>query len=416
MSPLSLSTSPPRHILPAIVFCQMAGTSLWFSGNAVVVALQALLGTSASLAGWLSSAAQLGFVAGTLAFTLGRVADRFSPRWLFTVCCLLGALLNLGIVLAPRVGDAGTTLLLMTRVATGFVLAGIYPVGMKIAAGWYRDGLGRALGLLVGALVFGTALPHGVVAVLHGLPWQATVAASSALAVVGAALMFSAVPDGPYLPRPGAPGTPGTAASSPRAPLFANPRVRASAFGYFGHMWELYTFWTFVPLLLAGYARVHGISLSVPAWAFAVIAAGAIGSTVGGQWSQHVGSARVAFAQLCVSGLCCLLLPWAFTWCPVPFLALLLVWGLTVVGDSPQFSALSARHAPPEQVGSVLMAINCTGFALTIVSIAFASWLLQHVPVQWLFLPVALGPAIGLLCFRAMLRVDRPSARGIASN
>ena len=396
----ALGAVPPRRILPAIVFCQVAGTSLWFSGNAVVGQLQAILGASPSLAGWLTSSAQLGFVAGTLAFTLGRIADRFSPRLLFTVCCLLGALLNLGIVFTPAAGDAGLPLLLALRISTGFVLAGIYPVGMKIASGWYRHGLGKALGLLVGALVLGTALPHGVVALLDGLAWQATVIASCALAVAGAAAMFAFVPDGPYLAPPVAPG------AARRERLFANPQVRSSALGYFGHMWELYTFWTFVPVVLAAYARSAGIGLSVPAWSFLVIAGGAIGCTAGGLWSERVGSAPVAFVQLCVSGLCCLLLPLAFQLPPPFFLALLLVWGVTVVGDSPQFSALAARHAPARHVGSVLMAINCTGFALTIVSIAIANWTLQFVPVQWLFVPVALGPAIGLLSFRRMLEAE----------
>ncbi len=394
----------PRRILPAIVFCQVAGTSLWFSGNAVVGQLQALLGASSSLAGWLTSAAQLGFVAGTLAFTLGRVADRFSPRLLFTACCVLGALLNLGIVITPHAGDAAVGLLLALRIATGFVLAGIYPVGMKIASGWYRNGLGKALGMLVGALVVGTALPHGVMAVLDGLPWQATVVTSSLLAVAGAVFMFAWVPDGPYLAPPARPG-----ASGRRGPLFGNEKVRATAMGYFGHMWELYTFWTFVPLLLAAYARSAGMAMSVPAWSFLVIASGAIGCVVGGVLSQRIGSARVAFVQLCVSGACCVLLPLAFNGPPALFIAMLVVWGVTVVGDSPQFSALSARHAPAQDVGSVLMAINCIGFALTVVSIALTTWLLQHVPVQWLFVPVAMGPVVGLLYFRRMLRDDARS-------
>jgi MFS family permease len=395
---------PPRRILPAIIFCQVAGTSLWFSGNAVVGQLQALLGASHLLGGWLTSAAQLGFVVGTLAFTLGRVADRFSPRLLFTACSVMGAVLNLGIVLAAAAGEAGVALLLALRVATGFVLAGIYPVGMKIASGWYRQGLGKALGLLVGALVLGTALPHGAVALLHDLPWQATVIASSALAATGGAFMFAAVPDGPYLAPAASPG-----AKRQRGRLLANLRVRATAMGYFGHMWELYTFWTFVPVLLTAYARSAGMDLSVPAWSFLVIASGAIGSAAGGHWSQRVGSARVAFVQLCVSGLCCLLLPFAFQLPPLFFLAMLLVWGVTVVGDSPQFSALAAKHAPSEDVGSVLMAINCTGFALTIVSIGITSWMLQHVPVQWLFVPVALGPVIGLVSFRRMLSAETQS-------
>ncbi|MBN9429155.1 MAG: MFS transporter [Burkholderiales bacterium] len=396
---------PPRRILPAIVFCQVAGTSLWFSGNAVVRQLQELIGATPMLAGWLTSAAQLGFVAGTLAFTLGRIADKHSPRWLFSLCCLIGAVLNLGIVLAPAAGQAGVFVLLALRFGTGFALAGIYPVGMKIASGWYRHGLGKALGFLVGALVLGTALPHGAMALLHRLPWEATVFASSGLAVVGAALMFACVPDGPYLAPPAAARLRGSLGR-----MFASRQVRSTAIGYFGHMWELYTFWTFVPMLIAAHAHASGIEQPVSAWSFLVIAVGAIGCAVGGLLSQSLGSARVAFTQLCVSAACCLLLPFAFHWPPPAFTALLLVWGVTVVGDSPQFSALAARHAPAQDVGSVLMAINCTGFALTIVSIEMTNWLLRYVPVQWLFLPIAVGPLIGLVFFRTMLQPGQAPA------
>ncbi len=397
--------APPRHILPAILFCQVAGTSLWFSGNAVVAQLQALLQAPASLLGWLTSAAQLGFVAGTLVFTLGRVADRFSPRLLFTACCALGAALNLGVVWTPHAGDAGVALLLVLRFATGAALAGIYPVGMKIAAGWYRERLGNALGLLVGALVLGTALPHGALAVLHALPWEATVVVSSLLALAGAAVLYVWVPDGPYL----APALP-AGAGAVRARLFADPKVRAVAMGYFGHMWELYTFWAFVPVLVAAHARNTAADISVAAWSFSVIAAGVLGCVVGGLLSQRVGSARVAFVQLCISGACCLLLPLAFLAPPAAFLLFLLTWGTAVVGDSPQFSTLAARHAPSTSVGSVLMAMNCTGFALTIVSIEWTSWLLKHLQPPWALALLAIGPAAGLLSFRSMLVLDRTAS------
>lgn len=386
----------PRRILPAIVFSQFAGTSLWFAGNAVLPDLQRELGLGPDALATITSAVQMGFIAGTLVFALANLADRFSPRAVFLASAILGAVANGAIVLLARDASAYAPLLAL-RFATGFCLAGIYPVGMKIAASWYREGLGGALGYLVGALVLGTAFPHLIKGLGHALPWTTVTAWLSALAVAGGAIMYALVPDGPHHPR----GT----RFDPRAlvGIFASRDLRASAFGYFGHMWELYTFWAMVPLMIAGHAAMHGGEApNASLWSFWVIAAGAIGSVVGGIVSRHAGSAKVAFAQLSVSGACCLLSPLAFL-LPFPaFAAFLTVWGVCVVGDSPQFSALTAATAPKAFVGSTLTIVNCIGFALTIASIQLASALAHHLPVAWWFVPVAVGPALGLAAIRRL--------------
>jgi hypothetical protein len=169
-------------------------------------------------------------------------------------------------------------------------------------------------------------------------------------------------------------------------------------------MWELYTFWAFVPLLLTGYEGRSGSGLNVPAWSFAIIAAGAIGCVAGGYVSRTLGSAKVAFAQLSLSGACCLLSPLAFLLPAPAFLAFLFAWGIFVVGDSPQFSALNAANAPKALVGSTLTLVNCIGFAITIPSIALASRLSLTLPLEWWFVPVAIGPLLGLLATRRLLR------------
>jgi len=384
----------PAHILPLLLFAQFAATSLWFAGNAVILDLQRDWGLAPESLGWITSAVNLGFICGTLAFALLMISDRFSPRLVFFACCIAGASANFAMLIAPP-GLAG---LLLPRFVTGFFLAGIYPVGMKIAAGWYRDDLGRVLGLLIGALVLGTALPHLLRSFDTKLPWQQVILGVSVFASVGGAAILLGVPDGPHIGR----GT----KFDPRAMslIFASPRLRASAFGYFGHMWELYTLWAFVPLLLLAYAGRFQLGLNLSWWTFLFIAAGALGCVVGGLVSARTGSARVATWQLAISGACCLLAPLMFTTTPLLFFGFLLLWGITVVGDSPQFSAMNARYAPREYVGSALTIVNSIGFLLTIVSIQLAGWLLPLLPIQYLFWLLLPGPLLGLWALRPLYR------------
>ena len=379
----------PHRILPAIVGSQFAGTSLWFAGNAVLGDLQRDWNLGAGAVGHATSAVQLGFIAGTLVFAFFALSDRWSPRRVFLACALAGAAANLGVLAAD--GMAG---LAASRFVTGFFIAGIYPVGMKIASGWFREDLGRALGWLVGALVLGTAFPHLLKSLGQAWPWQAVIVAVSLAAALGGAAMFLLVPDGPYLAK-GAP-------FDPRAlgQVFRSREFRASAFGYFGHMWELYAFWAFLPVVLAA----RGSGLDVPFWAFAVIAIGALGCVAGGLASLRLGSARVAFVQLAASGACCLASPWVFGAPDALYLAFLLFWGIVVVGDSPQFSALNAASAPRDRVGSALTIGNSIGFAITIASIELLNALATRWPLEYLFLLLAPGPALGLLALRPLLR------------
>jgi MFS family permease len=384
------ATERPRRILPVIVASQFAGASLWFAGNAVLPDLQAAWGLAPAALGLATSAVQLGFIAGTLAFAFFAISDLMSPRIVFCLCALAGAAFNLGI-LAP---GSGLGSLLAFRFLTGFFIAGIYPVGMKIASGWYQRDLGHALGFLVGALVVGTAFPHLLRGLGETLPWAAVLIAVSVIAAAGGVLMLVFVPDGPHL-APGAKFDP-----KALAVIFRSQPFRASCFGYFGHMWELYAFWAFVPVVLAAHAAG---TLNVPLWAFAVIAAGFLGCAGGGLVSLRAGSARVAFAQLAASGVCCLASPVAF-YAPTPvFLAFLLVWGIVVVGDSPQFSALNARHAPRTLVGSALTIGNCIGFAITIASIQLLDALAGAIGPAWLFVALAPGPVLGLLALRPLV-------------
>jgi predicted MFS family arabinose efflux permease len=386
---MTASDRVPRRILPVITLSQLAGTSLWFAVNAVMPDLQRDWGLPVAAVGTLTSAAQLGFIGGTLVFALLTIADRFSPRQVFLLCALAGA----GCNAAGALLDGQYEALLALRLATGFFLAGIYPIGMKIAAGWYTRGLGAALGLLVGALVLGTAMPHGLRALGAQWPWQAVMWTVSAVAAAGGALMYVLVPDSPSMPR--------AAHIRPQAlaVIWTDRKVRASALGYFGHQWELYTLWVLVPLIVA--TRLP--ATQVAAASFAVIGAGFFGCAVGGLLVRRFGSAKVAAVQLATSGLCCVLAPLLLDAPLALFAAWLLVWGITVVGDSPQFSTLTAQNSPRDSVGSVLTFTNCIGFAITIVSIELFTRAAQHWPLAIVLPWLAIGPALGLRALAPLL-------------
>jgi predicted MFS family arabinose efflux permease len=393
-----MSIAVPRRILPVIVLSQFAGTSLWFAVNAVMPDLQRAWGLPAAAVGMLTSVVQLGFVAGTLVFALLMLADRFRPQRVFLVCALLAAALNACVVLAPGRFD----LLLVLRFGVGFLLAGIYPVGMKIAASWYRQRLGAVMGVLIGALVLGTALPHGLRA-LAGAgaaaagdlpPWQWVVLGVSALAALGGIATAWLVPVNPDAVA-GARMTPRALAL-----IWSDRRLRASVFDYFGHMWELYAFYVLVPLVLA--TRISGTAVS--AAAFWAIAAGFAGCVAGGLLVRRFGSASVAQFQLATSAACCLAAPLMLA-APLPlFMVWLLLWGTTVVGDSPQFSTLTAQNSPPAVVGSVLTFTNCIGFAISVVSIELFVRAAQVWPLAALLPGLALGPLVGLWMLRPLLR------------
>ena len=382
----------PAKILPLIMVSQLLGTTLWFSGNAILGPLQVKFHLGTGAAGSITSSVQFGFIAGTLLFAFMTLADRFSPRVVFFVCSVGGAMANLGIYFSDSFN-----MLLVSRCLTGFFLAGVYPVGMKIAAGWYDRDLGKAIGFLVGALVVGTALPHLLKGIGQQLPWQTVVLSVSGLAALGGLLMLVWVPDGPHTHKanhfhPGA-----------LRRIFQSRPFRASAFGYFGHMWELYAFWAFVPLVLAE-ASQGKLELNISFWSFCIIAAGSVGCVWGGLVSLKHGSAKVAAVQLSASGVCCLLSPLLF-FAPLPaYLFYLIFWGIVVVGDSPQFSTLNAQSAPKELVGSALTIANCIGFAVTIVSIQLLSGLMDWVAPQYWLLPLAFGPALGLISMKPLLK------------
>jgi MFS family permease len=256
-----------------------------------------------------------------------------------------------------------TASLFALRFLTGVFIAGIYPVGMKIASDWYEKGLGKALGFLLGALVLGTAFPHLLKNRDFELSWKSVLYFTSAFAIIGGILMLVFVGDGPYRKKSG--GFQWNAFKE----IFSSKKWRQSAFGYFGHMWELYTYWGFVPLILGLYAEKNHTALNIPLLSFLIIACGCISCISGGFLSLKVGSAKVATTALFISGVCCFISPFIYQLPLFFFLALLFIWGLAVIPDSPQFSTLVAQYAPEQLRGTALTIYNSIGFSISTLSL-----------------------------------------------
>jgi MFS family permease len=398
-----MSRKIPARILPVIVFAQFAGTSLWFAGNAVIPDLALELQLDEFAIGYITSSVQFGFIAGTLLFAFLSIADRISPSKVFLGCAILGASAN-----ALTVYSGSLAVLILVRFATGFFLAGIYPVGMKIASDWHDKGLGKALGYLVGALVLGTAFPHLVRFITSELPWRVILFATSWLATAGGVLLYATVPDGPYGNR--------QSSFQPSAliRLFKHANFRSAAFGYFGHMWELYAFWAFVPIILKYYSEINPeLGLNIGIWSFVIIGIGSVGCAAGGHLSVKIGSKPVASISLALSGLCCLVSPFVFTW-PLPvFMLFLMAWGFFVVSDSPQFSTLVAASSERAYVATGLTIVNSIGFAITILSIQLVNGLWAGFETPYIFLLLAIGPAMGYLSLMHYGRNSVPETESV---
>ncbi|WP_229201272.1 MFS transporter [Arcticibacterium luteifluviistationis] len=342
-------------------------------------------GFEAAALGPLTSSVQLGFIAGTLLFALLAISDRVSPSKVFLVCAVFGSLFNLGII-----WDGNTLIsILILRFFTGFFLAGIYPVGMKIAADHFENGLGKSLGLLVGALVLGTAFPH----LLKGIfAWKFVILSTSALAFLGGILVATLVPDGPFR-KPGQ-----IMALSSFKTFFNKQEFKAAALGYFGHMWELYAYWAFVPIILASYQLINPASaFNISIVSFSIIAIGGVGCVIGGFLSQRFGAKKIATISLFLSCLCCLISPFMLGLnSEVFFIGFLLFWGLMVTADSPLFSTLVAQNAIPELKGTALTLVNCLGFAISIFSIQLLNEMKSYTDSNSIYVVLAIGPVLGL--------------------
>jgi MFS family permease len=378
-----------KKVLPVIVISQFFCTSLWFAGNAILPDLAKYFHLENSNLAHFISAVQIGFITGTLSFALSGIVDRFVASRIFFVCSMLAAFCNISIVIL----NTNEVILLVSRFLTGFFLAGIYPVGMKIASDHYQKGLGKSLGLLVGALVLGTAFPHFLKGFNANFSWKLVLYATSSLSVLGGLMMLLFVPNGEF------------SKVSKKIDFRAISRgfriqnFRKPALGYFGHMWELYTFWAFLPALILMYKTKHNLSeINVSQWSFIIIASGSVACVMSGYLSQYFGTKKVAVSALFLSTCCCLSSPILLMYANVYVLfCFLLFWGMVVIADSPLFSTLVAQNAPIESKGTLLTITNCIGFSLTIVSIQLLGRLTAVITHEYLFVFLSIGPILGLI-------------------
>ena len=395
-----------RKALFLLALAELLAMSLWFSASAVVPEITAEWDLDAGAAAWLTMSVQLGFVAGALLSAVTTLADIVEPRRLVAASALLGAAATAAIAWLAT----GTTFAIGLRFVTGMALAGVYPPGMKIMAGWFLDRRGLAIGVMVGALTVGSASPH-LLRVAGGIGnWRPVLYLAAALAAVGGLLALFGLRTGPY-EAPTAPFDPRAVGRilRDRATMLAN-------IGYFGHMWELYAVWTWIPLYLAASFRADASALTTPVFAgiiaFATIAMGGPGAWAAGLAADRRGRTAVTSLSMLVSGACCLAAGFLFgtpAWLITPFC---LVWGFAIVADSAQFSTCATELAEPAYVGTALTLQTAVGFLLTTVTIRMLPMWQERFGWQWAFAPLAIGPAIGTI---AMLRLRRrPEARRLA--
>jgi MFS family permease len=382
-------------MLAALAVAEFLGMTLWFSATAVTPRLVEAFSLDAATASWLTMAVQGGFVAGTLASAVLNLADIVNPRRLFLLGCVAGAAANASILLV-----ASPAAVVATRFVTGAALACVYPPGMKIAAGWFRERRGFALGLLIGALTLGKAFPH-LLTSIYGADWRTPMLLASGLAVLGGLLVITVVRDGPYV-APTAPFDPHAIRHT-----FAVPGVRLATLGYLGHMWELYAMWTWVAVFAAASLAASGVADTARAGelaAFLAIGSGAAGCALAGWLSDRLGKARVAIVAMAVSAACSVATVAVFGAAPWLLYALVMLWGFAVVADSAQFSALVTEHAPRDHVGTALTVQTSVGFLLTMATIEGLPRVAAVTGWQWASLLLAPGPLLGIAAMRGLVR------------
>ena len=397
----------PRRVLTVLALAELLAMAPWFSASAVAPALVRVWQLSPATTAWLTISVQLGFVAGALVSAALTLADRLSARRLVAGSALIAATATLGVAAAT-----GITLGIVCRLLTGAALAGVYPPGMKIAAGWFKEGRGWAIGILVGALTLGSASPHLVRWAVPPAAWRIVLIVAAMSAVAGGLLVLLVPNDGPYA----APSPPFSLAAAPR--ILRDRAVALANLGYLGHMWELYAMWTWIAVFVAESERARlsaqaDVTARAALVTFAVVGSGAIGCWLGGKYADRRGRTLVTSVAMLVSGSCALVVGLLFGAPLVVLAPLLLVWGVSIVADSAQFSAAVSELAPRDYVGTALTLQTSLGFLLTCATIYLLPMVARAIGWRWSMSVLAIGPALGVWAMLALRR--RPESLRLAS-
>lgn len=375
------------QVLYLLALAELLALAVWFSASAVVPILTVEWSLGDSGRAWLTNSVQIGFVVGALFSTLLNLADRLPAKWLMSASAIFAGIFTAAIAIFAN----GLATALVFRFLTGFVLAGVYPVGMKIMATWTKEDRGLAIGLLVGALTIGSAMPH-LLNVFGGVQnWQSVMWLAAGLAITGGLIGVFFIEEGPNR-------TPSPPFNWQQIGIILRDKdvMRANG-GYLGHMWELYAMWAWISVFFLASFEISGLA---PAWAsgaaFAVIAIGGLGSYLAGKWADQFGRTTITIGSMLISGLCAISIGFLFGRSPILLVALALIWGFTIVADSAQFSAAISELAPRDYLGTALTLQTSMGFLLTLFTIRMVPPLQAWVGWQYAFAFLAIGPVVGI--------------------